>query len=96
MTSAKPSVRGRWYEHDYGYTSPCWIWADSITTQGYGVIYVDRGALRAHRVAYEEFVGPIPRGFSVHHLCETRSCVNPEHLRAVSAGLHRKLHTAFK
>lgn len=36
---------------------------------------------RAHRVAYELAVGPIPDGMEIDHSCRNRRCVNPSHLR---------------
>jgi len=32
---------------------------------------------------YEHFVGPIPDGFHIDHLCRNRACANPAHLEAV-------------
>lgn len=39
----------------------------------------------AHRVAYVLAVGPIPVEFELDHHCETRDCVAPWHLEAVTA-----------
>lgn len=38
----------------------------------------------AYRHAYAWFVGPIPDGYEVDHLCRVRACVNPTHLEAVT------------
>lgn len=67
----------------------CWIWLRHIDPGGYASIGVPRdGKLRttiAHRVSYETFVGPIPDGLQLDHLCRVRHCVNPAHLEPVTA-----------
>jgi hypothetical protein len=71
----------------------CWLWHQS-NTAGYGSIFSPRHkrVVSAHRASYECFVGEIPEGFIVHHTCEVAACVNPHHLRAVSAKQHQALH----
>lgn len=65
--------------------SGCWLWtAHCHRKTGYPEIRFKKGTSYAHRVAYELYVGPIPVGLTIDHLCRTKSCVNPSHLEAVS------------
>lgn len=61
--------------------SGCWEWQAGRNEHGYGLFATRRsGRSRAHRVAYERFVGPIPEGLHVLHTCDNPPCVNPAHL----------------
>ena len=61
-------------------TEGCWIWQGPTEAQGYGHFKAGNGkAHKAHRVAYELFVGPIPDGHLIRHTCDTRNCVQPAH-----------------
>lgn len=61
-------------------TETCWLWTGATSSWGYGNFYVDGKYLKAHRWAYENFVGPIPEGLDLDHLCRVRHCVRPTHL----------------
>jgi hypothetical protein len=62
-------------------TSGCWLWKAGLTSSGYGGFGLRGKVHMAHRVAYEHWKAPIPPQMEVDHLCYTRNCVNPEHLR---------------
>jgi hypothetical protein len=61
----------------------CWVWKGSLS-DGYGALRVEGKTVRAHRFAYEAFIGPIPDGMEIDHLCRNRACSNPGHLEAVT------------
>lgn len=60
----------------------CWLWMGGRTRDGYGSFYAgkDRGAMLAHRFAWQAVNGPIPPGLQVLHRCDNPPCVNPAHL----------------
>lgn len=63
----------------------CWLWQGHINPQtGYGTREVRGKAWRAHRFSYVHFVGEIPDGLVLDHLCRVRHCVNPDHLEPVT------------
>ena len=73
----------------------CWQWKGALDKSGYGHISIP-GASRsnrkklAHRVSYQTFVGPIPDGNPIDHLCQNRGCINPTHLEPVSQKLNNQ------
>lgn len=62
----------------------CWTWTGERDTDGYGYFWADRKRHRAHRWAYQRWIGPIPGDLTIDHVCRVRSCVNPAHLEAVT------------
>ena len=75
----------------------CWLWRLSVSKRprgyggGYGHVSYKGKQTSPHRMAYQIFVGEIPRGLDVHHICVNKACVNPFHLRLVT----RKEHAAL-
>lgn len=62
----------------------CLLWTAYKSMKGYGRFKLNGEAKWAHRAAYEHVYGPIPAGLEIDHICRTRSCVRPDHLRAVT------------
>lgn len=62
----------------------CWTWLGAKSFNGYGNVRIDKKQYRAHRVSYEDKNGAIPKDKVIDHVCLNKSCVNPNHLEAVS------------
>ncbi len=73
--------------------TPCWMWQGSCT-RGYGqVAWPIEGQKRpsmkkAHRIAYELVVQPIPDGLQLDHLCRNPPCCNPKHVEPVTGAIN--------
>jgi HNH endonuclease len=68
----------------------CWIWTGA-TNNGYGVFVHERDfVVRSHVWSYEHFVGPVPEGMELAHVCTAKRklCVNWEHVRPMGHAEH--------
>jgi len=62
----------------------CLVWTACLN-RGYGQFSVEgRKRASAHRWLYERWVGPIPAGLQLDHLCRNPPCCNPAHLEPVT------------
>lgn len=64
----------------------CWEWRGATNKKGYGHIRsaMNGPLVSVHRVTFEHWIGSIPEGLEIDHLCFNRRCVNPLHLQAVT------------
>lgn len=97
----KKTIRERLMKHIVILANGCWQWTANTSPKGYGMIGVDHKQKYAHRVSYEEHVGPIPEGAEVDHTCHDprecrggvtcphRRCINPDHLEPVTPSVNR-------
>lgn len=74
--------------------SGCWIFLGSLR-RGYAVVRFQGKGASVHRLFYEHFVGPIPEGLQIDHLCRVRCCVNPAHLEPVTAQINSHRSNSF-
>jgi hypothetical protein len=70
-----------WGKVDKKGEDECWIWLGSHVGNGYGHFMVNNKFVYVHRFSYELSNGEIPKDMYIDHLCHTRDCVNPKHMR---------------
>ena len=76
----------------------CWPWDGPLNQKGYATLtcqptrYGCPQSVEAHRYFYDTLVGPIPRGYYVHHRCEYKACWHPLHLQAMTPRDHLIYH----
>lgn len=61
----------------------CWVNVGT-SREHYSYTTHDNKKVGRHRLAYEFYVGSIPNGLVINHLCRNKSCYNPLHLEAVT------------
>lgn len=88
----------------------CWVWTAATRSTGYAVFNVPatatqpRRRIDGHLWSYRNFVGPVPGGLELDHVCHTeavrngeclggdgcrhRRCVNPRHLEPVTEAVN--------
>lgn len=79
---SRPALR--WVLEDHGFSTPCWTYQGWLNRHGYGEIGIGGARRLMHRWAYETFVGSIPVGLQIDHLCRNRACSRPDHLEPVT------------
>lgn len=79
-------------EADRDFVTACWVWQGSLNSKGYALRGVDGKVQLVHRVVFEQTQRELEPGEQVHHLCEQKACVRPDHLAARDARAHIREH----
>lgn len=63
----------------------CWEWQGCLNGGGYGLFFINKKTICAHRFSYS-LAKPLAPGRAnpLDHLCRNRKCVNPDHLETVT------------
>jgi hypothetical protein len=61
----------------------CLLWT-GCRVKGYGYVAEGQAPRLVHQLMYEWFIGPVPFGMEIDHLCRIRHCAAPAHLEAVT------------
>lgn len=75
---------------------PCAVWTRAISKGGYGVVFVDGVQYRAHRFAFIDTVGPIPKDQCIDHLCRNRACCNVAHMDVVTPAENTRRSVSYR
>lgn len=79
---------------EFEVNSGCWLWNGRLH-KGYAALDSKGDNQRSitvlvHRMFYEMYVGGVNQ--DLHHICRTKSCVNPAHLVQIPHDQHMHLH----
>jgi len=74
----------------------CWNWNLHCGQNGYGVIWFEGKNRYVHRVSNQLYVGPIPDGMTIDHLCRNKQCANPDHMEAVTVAVNCQRRSGTK
>lgn len=76
-------------------TNNCWFWIGAKASNGYGQMQASGRVQQAHRVSYQLFIGEIPTGLTLDHICMKKDCVNPKHLRPMTMVENSRIGNRF-
>ncbi len=84
-----------WAKVKKGNAEECWLWQGWTNGKGYGNLWHGPQPchhILAHRLAWQLVKGSLSEGQMLHHRCEHRNCVNPNHMEVGTRRTHSQIH----
>lgn len=96
MAPAKIPLKKRFAESTQkDHKTGCWLWLLGTDIHGYAKMKHDGRTRKSATVAYEFYIGPVPFGLELDHLCFNKLCVNPDHLEPITHSENLKRRKSF-
>jgi hypothetical protein len=92
---AKKDAVGRFMSKVKKTSNGCWIWQAFKQNDGYSRFTFMGRSMVGHRASYQIFKGELDPEKHIHHVCNTPSCVNPEHLEQISPQENYMISNSF-
>ena len=70
----------------------CWIWIAAVSVNGRYAMFSAEREQHAHRFAYREKTGQIPKGVNLKRTCDSLLCCNPTHWELSKSSRRRALN----
>lgn len=76
MKTLAEKIQDKYIVDDNG----CWRWTAYLNAKGYGTMFHEGKTLLAHRASWIVAGKELPDDMELCHRCDTRDCINPDHL----------------
>ena len=76
----------------YSHKDEHWLWNAGKLNNGYGTFTYLGKKILAHHFSWYIFKGTVYEMREIHHKCEIKHCVNPNHLEQLRIGEHSHSH----
>ena len=91
MEPTKKDIDRFWSKVDK--SSDCWLWTGAVA-KGRGIVTRQGKKYAVHRYVVSVVGKKIPEDYDVHHICENKLCVRPDHLIMVHHSDHGGFHSS--